>query len=145
MKKTVVILIIAVFISVLFLSSCGHDDSLAATANISWAQLTDAETNSLSIVYSIKNTGKEDILGYSIVFTYSGGFASSIKKVGGRVMKDKPAIFPAIEQELENPILPGEIYVEEESYTLGEGTVVESVVVSKLHVWSERKERIYEY
>ncbi len=142
MKKIIVVLTI-----VLFLSSCDHEDSLAATSNIDWTQITDpgSGSSSLSIVYSIKNTGKEDIIGYSIVFSYSGGFAGSVAKVIGPISREGPTIFPVIEQELDSPILPGEIYVDEAIYDLSEGTIILSVEVSKLHVWSEMKERIYEY
>ncbi len=142
MKKIIVVLIIA-----LFLSSCDHDDSLAATADVDWTQTTAlaSESSSLNIVYSIKNTGKEDIIGFSIIFGYSGGFVGSVPMGGVRISEGDPTIFPASEKKLETPILPGEIYVDEETYSLNPGTVIQSVEVAKLHVWSERKERVYEY
>ncbi len=146
MKKIILVLIVVLMIS-LFLSSCSHENSLAAESSIDWTQLTEPGTGvgTLSIVYSITNTGKEDILGFSIVFQYSGGFAGSISKASGPISEEGSAIFPVIEKELSTPIMPGEIYVGEAIYTLAEGTVISSVGVSKLHVWSERKERVYEY
>ena len=146
MKKIILVLIVVLMIS-LFSSSCSHEDSLAAESSIDWTQLTDpgSGVSTLSVVYSITNTGKEDILGFSIVFQYSGGFAGSIIMARGPMSQEGATIFPAVEQELDDPILPGEIYVDEEIYTLPEGTVISSVEVSKLHVWSERKERVYEY
>jgi hypothetical protein len=142
MKKIIVVLIIA-----LFLFSCEHDNSLAATANVDWTQIAkpDAESSSLNIVYSIKNTGKEDITGFSIIFGYSGGFVGAVPMGRTDISQREPIIFPAIEKELREPILPGEIYVDEETYSLNAGTVIQSVEVTKLHIWSQNKERIYEY
>jgi hypothetical protein len=144
MKKITLVLIIA-----LFLVSCTERDgnSIAAAANVDWTQVTDpgSEMSFLSIVYSIKNTGKEDLVGYSIVFEYSGGFAGSVPMGGVSISQGEPDIFPVIEKELDDPILPAEIYVDEATYSLTSGTVISSVEVSKLHVWSENKERIYEY
>ena len=146
MKKAILVLIV-VFMLSLFLSSCSHENSLAAESDIDWTQLTDpgSGASALNVVYSITNTGKEDILGFSIVFQYSGGFSGSISKVSGPISREGSAIFPVIEKELSTPIIPGEIYVDEATYNLTEGTVISSVEVSKLHIWSERKERVYEY
>jgi hypothetical protein len=146
MKKIILVLIVVLMIS-LFSSSCSHENSLAAETSIDWTQLTDpgSGVSTLSVVYSITNTGKEDILGFSIVFQYAGGFSGSVIMARGPMSQEGATIFPAVEQELDDPILPGAIYVDVATYTLSEGTVISSVEVSKLHIWSERKERVYEY
>jgi hypothetical protein len=139
--------ILLAFMMVLFLASCEEGQVISATANIDWTQITapDAESSSLHIVYSIKNTGKEDITGFSIVFGYSGGFVGSVPMGKMNISQREPTIFPATEKELTTPILPGEIYVDEETYSLSSGTIIQSVEVSKLHIWSEKNERVYEY
>jgi len=146
MKKIIVIII-----TILLLASCAERDGHSLAAELTsfhWTQTSEpigSNKRSLSVEYSIKNTGKEDIIGFSITFHYSTDSIASIVKLNDNLSRKKPDVLPANEQNLDTPILPGEPYVHTEEYTLEEGTYVTNVEVTRLHVWSEWKERIYEY
>jgi hypothetical protein len=148
MKKIIVILMI-----VLFLASCS-DDVISATSNIDWTQISNPfeGSNSVEIVYSILNTGKVSILGYSIVFEiqYEGGTASYGTKDNRPILPEEISSSPSLKpasagEEFKEPLLPGEIFVETTSQSLTEGIVIQDVKITKLHIWSEKEERIYEY
>ncbi len=146
MKKIIVIII-----TILSLASCAERDGHSLAAELTsfhWTQTSEpigSNTGSLSVEYTIKNTGKEDIIGFSITFHYSTGSITSIVKLNDNLSRKKPNVLPANEQNLDKPILPGEIYVHTEEYKLEEGTNITKVEVTRLHVWSEWKDRIYTY
>lgn len=119
--------IIAAIIIVVSLLSCEDGRSIEAASQIEWTQVPDftRDASTLVIVYSIKNTGKKPITGYSIVFSIDSEEGNAIDK--------------------ECFILQGEVLVEEASFELGEGIVIRDVQLARLHIWSEQEERIYEY
>lgn len=119
--------IIAAIMIVVSLLSCEDGCSIDAASQIEWTQVPDftRDVSTLVIVYSIKNTGKKPITGYSIVFSIDSREGNAVDK--------------------ECFILQGEVLVEEASFELGEGIVIRDVQLSRLHIWSEQEERIYEY
>lgn len=145
--------IILAFMIVLFLASCEESQVISATSNIDWTQITDpfVGTNSLDIVYSIQNTGKVEILGYSILFEIqSGGATSNYGTKGNRQILPEetfssPSLRPAGTTCDNCYISQGEILVDQISYSLPEGISVGDVQITKLHIWGERNERVYEY
>jgi hypothetical protein len=145
MKKIIVALIIIVS-----LLSCEDDRFIAATSQIDWTQVPDftSETSTLVVVYSIQNTGKEPITGYSIVFSidYGGGISNYYTRDSRHISQANPSILPAGNATNSNClILQGEILVDKASFKLGEGTVIQDVQLARLRIWSEHRERIYEY
>lgn len=148
MKKIIVVIMI-----LLFLYSCDEDRFIAAQSNSEWTQTTDLSSGAgtLEVVYSIQNTGKETIRGYSIVFDIIGGGGTSSYETGNNqyipIPRGKPVVLPAgnINSPPDCAILPGEILVDIASFSLAEGVVIQDVQIGKLHIWSEYKERIYEY
>lgn len=144
MKKTIIAII-----TVLFLFSCNDEGFIAAEPNLSWAQTIDLSTGAgaVDITYSIQNTGKETIIGFTIIFEFSGsgGVSSYEIRNNQHLSQGKPIISPATTNCTDCAIEPGQIFVDVASFNLADGIVISDVQVYSLHIWSEYKERIYEY
>lgn len=148
MKKIILALMV-----VLFLASCEDGQVISAAPNIDWTQIIDPflATNTVNIIYSIQNTGKVEITGYSIIFEITaGGMALSNVTKGNRLIlpgeiSASPSLKPAGTTCDDCAISPGELHVDQTTYSLPEGVSVTDVGITKLHIWGEKDERVYEY